>query len=273
MNGFIKDENGIWCIPGETYAVKYPEVGNQACEIIEDNDSFWFSHRNKILFEIINNLPFSNNFADIGGGNGFQILALKERIPGKKYFLIEPGYPGCSTARKRGLEDVYNCTFQKFDFNEAQVNGLGLFDVLEHIPDDVKFLNDLYDSMRANSYLYITVPAHQFLWNEVDVFGNHQKRYDKRSLTELVSKTRFTLSFFSYFFSSLVIPTYLLRTIPYKIFGRGSDEEILKKESKSHSPNPIITMALNLFNGPEVRKIRNKGSISFGASCVLVLKK
>jgi len=273
MASFSIDDNGIWVSSNDAYQVKYPEKGSQTSEILENEGSFWFLHRNNVIYEIVKRYPFSNSFADIGGGNGFQILSLKKRIPEPAYFLIEPGYNACKAASRRGLKLVYNCTFQEFDFNSNKVNGFGLFDVLEHIPDDVQFLNSLYNSMPPNSYLYITVPAHQYLWNDVDDYGKHQRRYDLDSMNRLVSKTPFSITYFSYFFSYLVLPTYLIRTIPYKLFGGRTDEQIIKAEFGLHIPNPLVTKLFDFLGSAEVNKIKSGNAIGNGASCVIVLKK
>lgn len=273
MSEFVKDNNGIWVATDQNYSLKYSKEGSEICEVLEDNDNFWFSHRNNIILHAVNAFKFSNNYADIGGGNGFQLLAIKKEIPGPKYYLIEPGYDGCMAARKRGIDLVYNCVFQEFDFKAAAVNGFGLFDVLEHIPDDEAFLNALYAAMPADSYLYITVPTYQFLWNDFDNHGQHQRRYNSRSLKALVKKTPFEVKYFSYFFSHLVVPTYLLRTLPYNIFGQSSDEEIIKKSYELNEPAPITSRVLQSLNNYELKRIKSKGKIAFGASGIIVLKK
>ena len=43
-----------------------------------ENNSFWFKHRNRILESIIKRYPFNGDFADIGGGNGFQLMQIAE---------------------------------------------------------------------------------------------------------------------------------------------------------------------------------------------------
>ncbi|MFI5140262.1 MAG: class I SAM-dependent methyltransferase [Sphingobacteriales bacterium] len=206
MNNFSLDENGIWKTAVKD-VIMYPESGNKSAEELEEAGSFWFEHRNDIISEVVKNFPIKNDFADIGGGNGFQLLRLKNQYPNKKFYLIEPGYNGCLVAKRRGIDFVYNCTFQEFDFGATKVDGLGLFDVLEHIPDDMKFLRNLYECMPADSRLYVTLPAHHFLWNDVDDFGKHQRRYNKKMVDELIAKTAFRLDYFTYFFSYLLAPT------------------------------------------------------------------
>lgn len=270
---FYKDDNGIWAAAMEVKPVEYPDKGSETCEVLEDNNSFWFNHRNDIICEIIKRYPHTGNFADIGGGNGFQLLSMENSLPGPDYYLIEPGYRACLTARKRGLKNVFNCNFQEFDFAGTNVQGTGLFDVLEHIPDAGAFLNELYASINPNSYVYITVPSYDFLWSDVDDYGKHQKRYNHRSLTELVEKTKFRKEYFSYFFSYLTIPSFLIRTIPYHIFGRRPDEKIIREELKQHRAPALIEKLMGYLNKYEINRLKSGKSLIQGASCILVLKK
>jgi hypothetical protein len=111
------------------------------------------------------------------------------------------------------------------------------------------------------------------LWNDVDDFGKHQRRYNKKMVDELVAKTAFRLDYFTYFFSYLVAPTYILRTIPYKIFGRRTDEQILEVEHKQHKPSKLQDQVFNFFNTREKEKVSLGKTIRSGASCFLVLHK
>src|SRR5271157_3779481 len=103
MKNFVQDSNGIWVTDKQNLQVEYPESGSSNCKQEEDSGSFWFSHRNDIIYETVKQFPFGANFADVGGGNGFQVLDMQQRIPGPQYYLIEPGYNACLIAHKRGL--------------------------------------------------------------------------------------------------------------------------------------------------------------------------
>ena len=100
MKALIRDTNGIW-IDKEASKVSYPDDGNVDCFSVEEN-SFWFNHRNDILKEAITRFPFQGNFADLGGGNGYQAKFISSNFPLAKVFLVEPGYQGCLNGIKRG---------------------------------------------------------------------------------------------------------------------------------------------------------------------------
>ena len=186
-------------------------------------------------------------------------------------FLIEPGYQGCLNAKKRGLANVYNLVFQQFDFKANNVHAIGLYDVLEHIEDDVSFLIDLKKKLPRGSILYITVPTHMYLWSDIDILGGHVRRYNKKMIKKLCQETDLELTYFSYFFSYLPVITFLLRRIPYKLRGMRNQTEILSVENENHNPSNFILKFFNFFHRIELRKMK-KSKISLGASCIVVLK-
>ncbi len=268
MGELILDKNNIW-VDGSNSVISYPIVGNDFYFELEDN-SFWFKHRNNVLKSIIERFPFSKNYADIGGGNGFQAKFISENFAPQKVFLIEPGYHGCLNAQKRGLENVYNIPFQKFDFKGNNINAIGLYDVIEHIENDVEFLKELKSKLPKGSIIYITVPAHNYLWSDADDSGGHYRRYETKTLKQLSHNAGFELLYSSYFFSFTPPITFFLRSLPYKLRGARKDKNIFKSETLQHNPSAVILKMFNIFQRHELDKIK-KSSMSSGASCIAVL--
>lgn len=263
------DKNGIW-VDNTKVVVDYPDIGNNNSFTLEEN-SFWFAHRNKVILETIKRYPFHKNYADIGGGNGFQTKFIQDNFPKSKAYLIEPGYQGCLNARKRGLSDIYNITAQNFDFKSNDVTAVGLFDVIEHIENDSKFLIQLKNKLPAGSLIYITVPTYNFLWSDVDDLGRHHRRYTIKMIKKLCLSAGVELQYASYFFSYIPPLTFFLRSIPYRINGYRGQKKILEKEDHQHNPSPFILKIFDYFQQREIKKIKHSKT-SFGASCIAVLK-
>ena len=237
-----------------------------------ENNSFWFNHRNKIIGTIIKKFPIDGDFADVGGGNGYQLMKISQLNPSNKNILIEPGQLGCINAKKRKIKEVYNMTFEDFDFNAYNINGIGLFDVLEHIENDEEFLSKLLYKLKKGSRVYITVPAHQFLWSDVDPYGGHYRRYNKKMVENLSYKLDANLEYFSYFFCYLLPISYLLRALPYKLGKRISDKRLMDQENNQHNPKGLTKKVFNFLEKLELNKI-SRSKVSFGASCLFILKK
>lgn len=202
--------SGIW-LTTTNGSISYPPEGNNQCYQIEDS-SFWFKHRNNIISELV--LKFSSNkvFFDIGGGNGFVSRELQSR--GIETILIEPGGMGVQNAQKRGLKNIIQARFQDINFNPNSLSSIGLFDVIEHVEDDLQLLTDLKNLLQPNGFIYITVPAYNFLWSKEDTFAGHFRRYDAKSLLSLHKKAGLELRYYSYFFSFLIPPIFMFRALP-----------------------------------------------------------
>ncbi len=79
--------DGIWHAAGPS-AVDYPDEANAFCFQIEDR-SFWFQHRNRAIVDTVRRFPPTGPIADVGAGNGFVSLALRDA--GFPVMVIEPG--------------------------------------------------------------------------------------------------------------------------------------------------------------------------------------
>lgn len=269
MENFITDANGINVL-GKSFKVDYPESGHSDSLSFEE-ESFWFKHRNEVICEVLKKFSVKNSFIDIGGGNGLQALFIQKNFPAINVALIEPGYSGCATAKKRGVNHVYNCLFQDFDFQKFNSEIVGLFDVVEHIENDADFLKQLASKLSKGNRIIITVPAYNWLWSDLDDYGSHYRRYNRKMIEDLAKKSGLKINYFSYFFTYLIPLTYLLRTIPYKLRGGRTKEQILEAENKQHKPSWIISKVFSWLSAGEMIFIR-KSSCKFGASIIVVFE-
>jgi hypothetical protein len=261
---FSLDSQGVYQI-GEPTAIDYPDSGNDVCFKIEAN-SFWFQHRNQVILSMLNRFRFEHNFADIGGGNGFQSSCIRSAYPEKECYLIEPGYQGCLNAKSYGLKHIYNCTSNEFDFESNNIGGVGLFDVLEHIEDDIAFLTSLGTQLGRGTKVYITVPAYQTLWTSVDSYAGHHRRYTTARLDQAFKRAGFEKLYSTYFFSYAPIPLFILRKLPEYFRSKPtSDAELLARESENLTRVPSQSRILKIWHDLELRLIA-KSRVYFGGS-------
>jgi len=260
-------EEGIWISQNASQDISYPKDGNNACLKIEEQ-SFWFKHRNDCLIEVFKRFPPEGTLFDVGGGNGFVSLALKNS--GFDTIIVEPGIEGARNAKQRGLDPVICSTLEGAEFKENAIPAMGMFDVLEHIEDDVGFLRKTCALLKKNGRLYLAVPAHKILWSTEDDFAGHYRRYALGELTKKLESIGFEIDYASYFFSLLPLPIFLLRTIPSKIGIR--KKRTLQQNQKEHTPKQgLLGHLLDWHLSKELSRIRND-KISFGASCLVVAR-
>lgn len=70
---------------------------------------------------------------------------------------------------------------------DAAYDLVGLFDVLEHVENDVAALETLGRKLKAGGSLLITVPAMPWLWSSHDTTHHHYRRYTARSLRRVIA--------------------------------------------------------------------------------------
>lgn len=249
----------------------YDEQGHNNCFAVEEN-SFWFSHRNDVILSVMNNyLQQENPILDVGGGNGFVSKFLSEQ--GYQSILIEPNIQGVMNAQRRGVEQLICGTVSPKNIKKQSLDSIGLFDVIEHIEEDFEFISLLYSLLKNNGKIVITVPAFNSLWSYHDVQAGHFRRYTKKTISKLLTKANFKLEYVSYFFSILVAPNFIFRTIPTKLGLSNSSENKQKKNKQHINKDSNTNTTLKKVWSSELQQIVKQKSIPFGNSLILVASK
>ena len=69
----------------------------------------------------------------------------------------------------------------------SSTGALLMFEVLEHVEDDVGLLQEIHDLLGPGGAILLSVPAHQARFSRVDDMAGHFRRYEK---DELASRLR-----------------------------------------------------------------------------------
>ena len=270
-SGLDLGEDGIWYSRNEQN-ISYPSGGNENCFALEDG-SFWFRHRNNCIASVVKSFPPQDGgtIFDVGGGNGFVALGLANA--GFDVALLEPGREGAANARKRGLKNVICATTETAELKQRSLPAVGLFDVIEHIENDLSFLEAVRKLMKKGGQLYATVPSYSFLWSEEDVSAGHFRRYALKDICKVLESAGFELEFSTYIFRFLPAPVFLFRSLPFKL-GLSGKERNAENASRDHATNGgMASRILGPILQREVRNLDNRKSMRFGGSCLLVAKR
>lgn len=266
--GLAWDPSGVWT-PATRQTVSYPDEGNDLCAAIEAM-SFWFRHRNRVIAAAVERYPPADGpIFDLGGGNGYVSLGLQQAH--QETVLVEPGRSGALTALRRGVGTVVCASVETAGFRAGSLPGAGLFDVLEHIEDDLEFLRKLRTALHRRGRLYLTVPAFRWLWSNEDKFAGHFRRYTIRSLTQLIHKANFDLDYAGYFFTWLPPVIFFLRSIPTRL-GLRKDVSAESWRREHASGSWLSRQVLETALGFEVQAVRRGYRLPLGSSLLCVAR-
>ena len=81
---------------------------------------------------------------------------------------------------------------------------IAYFDVLEHIDDDLGTLRWAFETLEPGGVLVLTVPAHPFLFDEMDRLAHHRRRYRRRELFRKLENAGFEVLHMRHFMVVLV---------------------------------------------------------------------
>jgi len=107
-------------------------------------------------------------------------------------------------------------------YHSLAKNGYGLitmFDVLEHVEDDVPFLQETISRFATpGTCFFCTVPAFQSLFSSHDTFLNHHRRYSLPGLEQILDRAGLKVIRSGYLFG-LLLPLRTLAVLIEKLFG------------------------------------------------------
>ena len=238
-------------------------------ELIElEAGNFWFRGRNKLILWALNKYSSElNSFLEIGCGTGFVLSAISNQFPGAQIMGSEYLEEGLVYARQR----LPFAKFTQMDARhipyESELDNIGAFDVLEHIEDDNKVLQQIFKALKPGGMVYITVPQHRWLWSSVDEYACHVRRYDTKELHQKVSLAGFNIIRSTSFVSILFPAMYLSRLL------KGSKLDVSVDAMAELRINPILNKIFEWLLNIELALISVGIVLPVGGSRLLVARK
>jgi SAM-dependent methyltransferase len=211
-------------------------------EILE-RDNWWYRSRRDLLDKKL--ASYKRRFKsalDAGCGVGSNLEVLKKYC--EQVYGIDNSELSLKICQDKGYKRVYDGDILDARFEDS-FELIICMDVLEHIVEDSQALGNLSQRLEEGGTMIISVPAHQFLWNDNDTFSQHKKRYELKDVEELVSSNGLEIERISYWNQIMFIPSLIFYNL------RRS-----KKERKLQNNLNLIPQFLNeiLFT---IMKIEN----------------
>ncbi|HVT33544.1 MAG TPA: class I SAM-dependent methyltransferase [Rhodanobacteraceae bacterium] len=173
--------------------------------------SFWFRGRSDLIeWALARYFPLARDFLEIGCGTGYVLDRLHRAFPALTLHGTELYDEGLAYAHERlgdaaalTQADATNLQFR------AEFDAVGAFDVIEHIEDDRRVLENVHAALRPGGGLLVTVPQHPWLWSDTDIAACHVRRYTRAELREKLAAAGFDVLRITSFVS-LLLPAMLL---------------------------------------------------------------
>lgn len=225
---------------------------------------WWFTGRRKVLAALIARLalPREARILEIGcgtGGNlamlsGFGQVSALESDPAARAIAVEKT-AGRFDIRAGRCPDEIPFAARSFDL-------VCLFDVLEHIEEDVATLEAAAALLARDGQAVLTVPAHRWMWSAHDEFLHHKRRYSAGELRRKIAAAGLRIAAFSHF-NTLLFPLAAVVRVKDRLLGRD--------QASGHDvpPRPVNALFHGVFSAE--RFLVGRLPLPFGVSLMAVV--
>ena len=188
-----------------------------AYEIIYSSElnHWWYKVRRKIVHDLIRKhccLERGREFLilDVGCGTG---ALLKELDSYGAAYGIDFSEKALDFCKARSLANVRLGSITGIPYPDDAFDLVLALDILEHVEDDLKALQEIKRVLRPGGICVLFVPAFQLLWGVTDVLGQHYRRYTRPELTSKMRQEGLDIIRSSYFNTFLFFPIALVRLL------------------------------------------------------------
>ena len=193
-------------------------------------EHWWFHGRRRLVSAMLENHGVSTGvFVDLGAGAESLFPQTMDVV---KLDLVRPeSVPGL----------FVQASAEQLPFPDSSFDGLGLFDVLEHLSDPNRCLLEAQRVVRPGGLVIVTVPAYRWLWSPHDDLVGHHRRYTLGELRTSLSGAGLVLLWSSAFYGFLLPPAAI--------------RAVFSMQSSMSMPSALINRSLALLAEWSIRRV------------------
>lgn len=231
---------------------------------------WWWEGRRKLIQLL---LPERNDLKilDIGCGTGETLSYLKSIKPQSKLYGVDPDPIAIGFSKIGNRGTIRKSSAEKLPFKSDYFHVVMFLDVLEHVKNQNKALQEAKRVLKPGGLIIITAPALKFIWSDHDIKQDHYRRYSRPEIKSLTEQVGMSLAFINYFNFLLSIPIICIRLfsrLPALKFMVSYNNRVNYDIAKNNLINSILTRIF-LY---EIVRIKSF-NYPLGISVVAVLQK
>jgi SAM-dependent methyltransferase len=226
-------------------------------------DHFWIRRRFEVLRKLTEDIPWDTlPLAEVGCGSGLLQRQVEDAFGTTVDGFDLNDLALRSSVAQRSPRFCYDVFERRAELKE-KYGAIFLFDVIEHLDDDMAFLDAVLFHVQSAGMVFINVPADPGLFSEYDEAAGHVRRYLSSDLCQLAEKCGCEVLKWTYWGLPLRL---LLRLRKRRLAGQRDKDAILRD---GFSPrHGLVNRLLMLFSRLERIPQRRAGS-----STMLIAKK
>ena len=234
-----------------------------------ETNHFWILWRFKILLRLIktNNIILNkkNKIMDLGCGNGILSNQIESQF-NIKIDRVDSNFETLKLNRNvKGRLICYDISKRNKKYKNYY-DYIFLFDVIEHVKNDKKFIENALFHLKNDGSLIINVPSIQILYSRYDIAVGHLRRYDKKLFYKTIKKTMINKISMNYW-GFMLLPILFLRKIVLVFYNKKNYNNIVKSGWKTNS---IINIFMKSLMNIEIKIFKKQ---ILGSSLMVILTK
>jgi len=240
------------------------DISTYEIESEVEQTHWWFVGRRNLFKNLIKkmNLPEDAKILDIGTSTGTNLRLLKQ-MGFSNYQGMDLHDEAIKWCAIKQLGVVCKGDVCDIPFPDATFDLVMATDIIEHVDDDLRAVQEIKRVLAPGGQAIITVPAFQSLWGMQDDVSQHKRRYLKKPFAQLLTQAPLRITDINYFNFLLFIPICLVRKI-IKLSG-------IKLKSENQINSFFINKVLGLIFELDIAALKYVKP-PFGVSILAVVK-
>jgi SAM-dependent methyltransferase len=236
--------------------------------IAQNEENHWWYESRRLIFisvlkKVLTEFSRDEKIYDIGcgGGGNFAVWSnFSDACIG-----VDISEKALDSCRKFGYKELILTDagdLSKIISNDASL--VTLCDVLEHVEDDKRVLEETYRILKTGGFFFVTAPAYEFLWGGADTLSLHKRRYSRKRLIQLLQGAHFKLVRSTYF-NTFLFPSILVVRLMERFLKLNSRMEC----EPLHGILNGVLKTIFSFESPLIKYF----NLPFGVSLMAIAKK